>query len=369
MLRLFLCGDVMTGRGVDQILAHPADPQLHESYVQDAREYVQLAERANGAFAMPVDDRYVWGIGLDALQEMEPVFRMINLETAVTTSDRFWEGKGIHYRMSPENIGCLTAAGIDCATLANNHVLDWGYDGLLETLRVVGNAGIKTAGAGIDRVQANAPAVLQGRSGSRILVFAAATPSSGVPPTWAVAEDQPGVAFLMGLSSTSLAELAGRIAAARRASSDRVVVSIHWGGNWGYKIPIEQRQFAHRLIDEAGVDIVHGHSSHHVKGIEVYRGRLILYGCGDLITDYEGISGHDAFRGDLGLMYFPQLNPETGALKSLTMQPTQLRQMQLRQPPGEDIDWLRDVLNREGRRLGTRVRIDPQNRLQLAWER
>ena len=75
-----------------------------------------------------------------------------------------------------------------------------------------------------------------------------------------------------------------------------MVASVHWGSNWGYDIPREQTVFAHRLIDEAGVDIIHGHSSHHVRAIEVYKDRLILYGCGDFLNDYEGISGYEEFR-------------------------------------------------------------------------
>lgn len=198
MLTLFLSGDVMTGRGIDQILAHPADPQLHEPYVKDARQYVELAEQEHGEIITPVDDRYIWGIGLDALQEIDPAVRLINLETSVTSSDRFWEEKRIHYRMSPKNFGCITSAGIDCVTLANNHILDWGYPGLI---------------------------------------------------------------------------------------------------------------------------------------------------------------------------YFPQLDPVTGRLEALQMQPTQLRQMQLSQPSETDVRWLRNVLNREGRQLGTHVTRGPSNRLQLHWDR
>jgi hypothetical protein len=60
-LRVFLCGDVMTGRGIDQALPHPVDPVLYEPYVRDAREYVDLAEKAHGAFQRPVTFDYIWG--------------------------------------------------------------------------------------------------------------------------------------------------------------------------------------------------------------------------------------------------------------------------------------------------------------------
>jgi poly-gamma-glutamate synthesis protein (capsule biosynthesis protein) len=124
------------------------------------------------------------------------------------------------------------------------------------------------------------------------------------------------------------------------------VASIHWGGNWGYEIAQAQSQFAHLLIDRGHVDVVHGHSSHHVKGIEVYRERLILYGCGDFLTDYEGIAGYERFRDDLGLMYFASVDPASGALQGLRMVPTRIRRMRLERAPLADVLWLRDVLNR-----------------------
>ncbi len=104
LIRLFLAGDVMTGRGVDQILLHPDDPALHEDYIKDARGYVELAVRASGTIPRPVEPAYIWG---DVLREMEreaPDVRIINLETSVTRSDDYWKWKEVHYRMNPENI-------------------------------------------------------------------------------------------------------------------------------------------------------------------------------------------------------------------------------------------------------------------------
>jgi poly-gamma-glutamate capsule biosynthesis protein CapA/YwtB (metallophosphatase superfamily) len=86
MTTLFVCGDVMTGRGVDQILAHPSAPQIQEPYARDARDYVALAEEANGPIARPVSPAYVWGDALQELERVVPEARSINLETSVTTS-------------------------------------------------------------------------------------------------------------------------------------------------------------------------------------------------------------------------------------------------------------------------------------------
>jgi poly-gamma-glutamate synthesis protein (capsule biosynthesis protein) len=144
---LFLCGDVMLGRGIDQILPHPGDPLLREFYVSSAKKYVQLAEEVNGPIPAPVTFSHVWGDALTELECAAPQARIINLETSVTKS-RDYAPKGINYKMNPENIACLTAAGVDCCVIANNHVRDFGEAGLCETLDTLKQAGIRSAGAG-----------------------------------------------------------------------------------------------------------------------------------------------------------------------------------------------------------------------------
>ena len=158
MVTLFLCGDVITGRGVDQILAHPCPPGIQELYVRDARDYVALAEHANGPISRPVDPAYIWGDALAEMERIEPDARIINLETSVTTSDDYWPGKGIHYRMHPRNVDCLTAARVDICVLANNHVLDYGRAGLDETVATLVEARLKVTGAGAAIAQAQEPA-------------------------------------------------------------------------------------------------------------------------------------------------------------------------------------------------------------------
>lgn len=364
--KLFLCGDVMTGRGIDQILPQPSDPQLYEPYVRNAKIYVKLAERLNGPISQPADFSYVWGDALAELERAGPDVRVINLETAITASDEYWPDKGINYRMHPANTPCLTAARIDCCVLANNHVLDWGYQGLADTLDTLKQASLKTAGAGRNSREAEAPAVLNLAGKGRVLVFGFGCDSSGIPPEWGATDDKPGVNWLPDLSLGNVQRLADRI---RRIKQERdiVVASIHWGGNWGYAIPDEQRRFAHALIDEAGVDVIHGHSSHHPKAVEVYRDKLILYGCGDFINDYEGIESYESFRGDLALMYFPTVNPADGTLSDLEMVPLHMRQFRLNRPSADDFRWIRDRLDRETDKFGGAVETLDERRLVLRW--
>ncbi|MBP2328707.1 poly-gamma-glutamate capsule biosynthesis protein CapA/YwtB (metallophosphatase superfamily) [Kibdelosporangium banguiense] len=127
---VFLCGDVMTGRGVDQILPRPGDPRLWERFVRDARDYVGLAEAADGPIPRPVDVTWPWGDALRVIEEIAPDVRILNLETSITRRGEPARGKQIHYRMAPENVSCLTVARPDVCALANNHVLDFGHSGL-----------------------------------------------------------------------------------------------------------------------------------------------------------------------------------------------------------------------------------------------
>jgi poly-gamma-glutamate synthesis protein (capsule biosynthesis protein) len=354
----------MTGRGIDQALPYPCDPSLHESYVSSATDYVRLAESKNGPISKPMKFSYIWGDALDEWRRVEPHVGIVNLETSITRSESYAH-KGINYRMSPENASCLVAAGIDCCVLANNHVLDWGHDGLIETLDVLQRHEIKAAGAGHTIGQANAPAILEVAGNGRILVFSFASVTSGTPRRWAATTERAGVALLPDLSRSAADAVAQQVEQIR-TPGDIVVVSIHWGPNWGYEIPDEQRSFAHRLLDQANVSIVHGHSSHHPKALEVYKDRLVLYGCGDFINDYEGIAGHEEFRGDLAVMYFITVEAG-GRLAEAEMVPLRIQRFRLNHASAEEATWLQQTLDRESAKFGARVSRS-RHGLELAWD-
>ena len=216
-----------------QILAHPSDPGLREALAQSALEYVRLAEAANGPIPRAVAPEYIWGDALAELNRAQPQARIVNLETSVTSSAAFVP-KGINYKMNPANASTLTAAGIDCCVLANNHALDFGRPGLVETLDVLREVGIKVAGAGHSAVEAQAPATLPLPAGGRGLVFAFAHSSSGAHRGWAAGPDTPGINMLSDFSDRSLAEIARR-AVQIRQKGDLLIASLHWGSNWGYR--------------------------------------------------------------------------------------------------------------------------------------
>jgi poly-gamma-glutamate capsule biosynthesis protein CapA/YwtB (metallophosphatase superfamily) len=366
-MRIFLCGDVMLGRGIDQALPYACAPGLYEEAMESAVGYLRLAERANGPILRPLNFADVWGAAMEEWSRMQPHARVINLETSITRSDAY-DPKGINYRMSHENAGCLTAAAFDCCVLANNHVLDWGRAGLLDTLARLEQLHIKNAGAGRDLRQASAPAILEIAGHGRLIVLSFALVTSGVPRTWAAKADAAGVNLLPALSRAVVGAIADQVDQIRQPK-DVIIVSIHWGPNWGYEITEEQRWFAHELIERGGISILHGHSSHHAKAIEVYKNRLILHGCGDFLNDYEGIGGHEEFRDDLALMYFAHIDPASADLVELEMVPLQIRGFQLIRASHLDVSWLQQTLDRDSQRLGARVSFRSDGRLTLSWAR
>jgi len=351
----------MTGRGIDQILPYSGDPSLYGAFSNDARTYVDRAEKVNGKIDYPVDNDYIWGELTRSREFQATDARIVNLETAITVSDDYWNGKPIHYRMHPSNVGVLKAARVTCCALSNNHILDWGYPGLDETLDSLDKAGIQYAGAGNSKGSAEAPTIIERREKEgRIIVFSASTGCSGVPQEWDAGENKSGVNRLSDFSYRTAKGIGENIKKIKGAG-DLVIYSIHWGNNWGYDIPDARRSFAHYLIDEAGVDLIHGHSSHHIRGIEVHSGKLILYGCGDIINDCEGIHASMSFikrvgtrlyhfrkpvRSDLGLIYYPVLNQLSGNLESLRMFPIQIRNLRINPAEEKDVIWMQKVLNR-----------------------
>jgi poly-gamma-glutamate synthesis protein (capsule biosynthesis protein) len=189
-------------------------------------------------------------------------------------------------------------------------------------------------------------------------VYSYGSPGSGIPQTWAAKNDKSGVNFLPAFSEEQVQKLTRHISEFRK-EGDIIIFSVHWGPNWGYDVPEAHRRFAHALLDKAGVDVIFGHSSHHPMGMEIYKNKLIIYGAGDFINDYEGISGHEKYRGELSLMYFPELDFATGNLVKLEMVPMQIRKLSLHKASKKDTEWLQEVLNRESRKFG--LEIDLKN--------
>ena len=199
-----------------------------------------------------------------------------------------------------------------------------------------------------------------------MVVLSFALPDSGTPLEWAATPSSPGVNLLPDLSAESAA-FACDLARSAARSEDILVMSIHWGSNWGYGVSNAQRQFAHRLIEDAGASVVHGHSSHHAKGFEVHRNRLALYGCGDFLNDYEGISGHESYRGDLIPDVFRRSRLRTAISSNCDWSRCMCGAFVSNGRRAADAEWLAQTLDRESAPFGVRVRRQPDGALSASW--
>ncbi len=349
----------MLGRALDALMPHPSDPRLLEGSSASPEAHLLRIGSAYGHRKRPIAPEEVWSDLLAELGWRKPDLRLINLECAITASDDI-QPRPFPVRMHPRNLPFLQAIAPDFCSLANNHTLDWGVSGLRETCKVLERAGIATAGVGENLHQAQSPAVLPGSDGRRVLVFALTSLFAGSPMSWRAGSEKPGQWVLPAFTESSLAEVLEAIARYRR-ERDIVIVSAHWGGNWSREIDDGLRQFSHGLID-GGIDLIHGHSSHHVRPFEVYKGRLILYGCGDLLNDYcyevveskRLLCRRARYRPDLELAYFADLDSD-GALRSLTMVPFRLQSLSLHRASDDETDWLATALSSKAEMRGNAV--------------
>jgi poly-gamma-glutamate capsule biosynthesis protein CapA/YwtB (metallophosphatase superfamily) len=221
---------------------------------------------------------YPWGDTLPLLRRADVLVG--NLEFVLADDGRPWPGKVFHFRADRRAVASLEAAGFALVSVANNHVLDFGMDAAVESLATLTERGIHFAGAGANAEAARRAAVIR-RDGLRLAMLA----FTDNEPDWEAGRDSPGVHHVpVDLGDRRAAALLDAVAREREAA-DLLIVSAHWGGNWGVDVPRNHRAFAHELVD-AGADVVFGHSPHIVRGVEVYRDRPILYGAGDFVDDY-----------------------------------------------------------------------------------
>lgn len=286
---------------------------------------------------------YVWGNTVHVLRQADAVF--INLECAVTDWGEPVPGKRFCFRTDSKNVGVLRAAGVRAASLANNHIMDFGDVGLLETVANLDRAGIAHAGAGRNQTEAQRPAELN--IGGLRLAFIAATDNQ---PDWEATDDRPGT-FYVPIKPTDprFAGLLDLVAGAR-TSADLVIVSLHWGPNWGYEPPAEHRTAARSLIGH-GADIIFGHSAHVFRGIEIIDGRPVFYSCGDFVDDY---AVDEVERNDWSFIF--EVNLEGPTVKKITLTPTIIAEFQARLAPPAYRELILDRMSSLCFRLGTVVR-------------
>lgn len=254
---------------------------------------------------------YVWGNLLPILQSTD--FNIANLETALTYSKKIVP-KVFNFKADPEKVSVLAQGHIHAVNIANNHILDFSEEGLLETLRTLKCANILCVGAGRNLEQAKAPCIVE-KKGIKIGILGC----TDNEPSWRASVFNPGTHFLEIGDLESIRESIVSL----RHHVDLLILSIHWGPNMRQRPYPHFRSFAHDLID-LGVDILHGHSAHVFQGVEVYKKKLILYDTGELIDDY---AVDPVLRNDCSFFFVVKLNKKK--LISLTMIPTVISRFQV----------------------------------------
>ena len=316
---LALAGDVMLGRGVDPV----------------------IAER--GPF-------HPWGDLRPVLERADAV--LINLECVLTEHRREWTYGGVrkafYFRAEPERgIACLNAGRVTVAAIANNHTGDYGNSGLVETIATLERAGIAHAGAGRDLAAARRPARCE-VAGVRVAVVAFADH----PAEWAATPSSPGINYVPISTLRETRTVVMQAVAEARHGADVVVCSLHWGPNMRPRPTPTFRAFA-RFVIEAGADVVFGHSAHIVQGIEIYRGKPILYDTGDFIDDYMT---DRKLRNDLSALFLLRLVPP--GVETLDLLPVHVDYGQTNRATGEDRAWFARRVAALSAELGTEIRDD-----------
>lgn len=325
-MRLALVGDVMLGRGV----AAEIELRPPESF---------------------------WGDMLPVLRRAD--LAIANLECAITTHPHPWTRypKVFHFKAPPKATAVLRTANIRLVSLANNHILDFEEEGLLDTLRYLDEAGIAHAGAGRNLEEARRPAVVEA-GGTRVGMVA----FTDNEPPWAAGPNRPGTNFLaIAPDEETLSVVEESIHAARAAGAEIVILSLHWGPNMVERPPTPFREFARAAV-ERGADAIYGHSAHIFQGVEVYRHRPILYDTGDFLDDY---AVDPILRNDRSVCFL--LEGEGATLRELRMIPARLHYARVERAQGEDRAWIVERMQALSAEFGTRVELaDGEMRVPLA---
>lgn len=314
MLRLFLGGDLMLGRLVAKAIARHG-PGYPLGPIAGLLRAADLA--------------------------------IVNLECAITSGMVHWGGapKAFYFGAPPGAALTLAGAGIDIASLANNHSLDFGVEGLHDTIAALDRNGIAHAGAGADLSDALRPALADCR-GLRFGMAAFCDHQRD----FAAAPGQAGIAWLdLREEGKALETLERALAPLLAARVDWPILSLHWGPNMTWRPSAAFRRLARAAVD-MGWKIVFGHSAHVFQGIEVRKGCPILYAAGDLVDDYYV---DPAFRSDHQLLF--ELELDGARLRRILLHPVCIAQCRTRPADPAQAIWIGRRMGALCRELGTRL--------------
>ncbi|MFB6227641.1 MAG: CapA family protein [Halobacteriales archaeon] len=305
---------------------------------------MMLGRRVNGRWTGQ-EPANVWGSTLQRLRALDGL--IANLECCISERGRRWPNKTFYFRADPAfAVPALEAADVSAVSIANNHILDFRAPALRDTRSHLTDAGIAHAGAGTDRDTALDPAVVD--AGGLTVGTVAFTDRRA---SFAATEAGAGTAYATLEVSDPSTRLAVESALDRAGAHDPdlLVASLHWGPNWETSPDDDQQAFARWLIDH-GVDVVHGHSAHVLQGVETYRGRPILYDCGDFVDDY---SRKDGFHNKHSALF--EVDVTDGRLAGLRIVPIRIENEAATLAGGEAASWVREAIRQRSEQFGTTV--------------
>ncbi|OAG36501.1 hypothetical protein AYO21_09308 [Fonsecaea monophora] len=371
---LLLLGDVMIGRFIDALLPTSIGRQSPHSDPESAASKIDKHILPLYPQLKSYDYLAPWGNSVELIRRSDLV--LSNLETAVTTSEKKWPSKIFNYRTHPGNIQCLTEVGMGggarrgYVSLANNHTLDWDVEGWQETVETLVNNGVQFAGAGRTKEESHRPATLRlgGPEGWEIKCWSFADH----PSEWSAVDTFNYITYTGKGRETIEGRLLAKDDSEGQGKVGLKVVSMHWGPNYRWHPAQEIIDLAHWMIDECGVDLIHGHSSHHLQGVEIYNGKLIVYGCGDFVDDY---AVDPNYRNDLSAAWRVSVSEkaerkegESGLeIKRLEVFPNRIESFQahLLEADDPDHDWVENTFRRLCLQFGTQVQKDSGNEGQI----
>ncbi|ORX80456.1 hypothetical protein K493DRAFT_342554 [Basidiobolus meristosporus CBS 931.73] len=372
-MKVALLGDVMPGRLFNHSLGLPS-----EAAGMTADDFEECFPEL-----LQEDPDRIWGSVLPVLESCD--VRIINLECAAGTKDP--ENDAYSHCMHPEVVNKLLKGKVDMCCLANNHALDMGPAGLKSMVTALNASGIKWAGVGKlgqARRACRYSSVGLLSYADHFIEWAATENSIGINYFDIAGFTVNGTGNINRQRVTSISEIT-KMVETIRSQVQLVVVGIHWGDNFTWQPPRVFQEFARALIDESDIDVVFGHSAHHVQGVEIYNGKVILYGCGDFLDDYDVYvralkagrqlssdedsdeeSEEEPFdfepfrkhRSDLSFMYIihtEETNHGSCVIRQLELIPTRIQDLQVNLAEGEDRQWVIDKMSSLCEELGTHV--------------
>ena len=271
-MKLVLGGDVMIGRSFNELFDN------HPSF-------------------------NIWGDTLNVFNNTD--FSIVNLETTLTNSSNKWPNKAFNYKLRPKHASILTQASIDYVNLANNHILDYKKEGLTDTITTLNNLGILHSGAGLNKKEAMLPVITKD-----LVIFSAANHYDD----WAATNKKEGLWYL---EPDLLLRYSKKL---KEKYPNKIrIFSVHWGPNWGWDVSPSIQSLANRLIRDGGVNIIHGHSHHHVQRMERINDGYVFYSFGDLIDDYAIDSNYKS-----NLSFLAQFDIKKSKIAGLKILPTKI---------------------------------------------